>query len=69
MKCLVKVQRAQQVQRFGVDFGRPVTAQGGVSGAEDFAVGKIKGPLWVLFRFTGHAVVNGEEVVCVGQAS
>lgn len=52
-----------------MDFGRPVTAQGSVSGAEDFAVGKIKGALWVLFRFTGHTVVNGEEVVCVGQAS
>lgn len=65
----MEVQRALVIQRLGMDFRRPVAAQRSVSRAKDLAVGKIKGPLGVLFGFAGHTVVNGEEVVCVGQTS
>lgn len=60
--------RRWRTMGFRVDLGRSMAAQGGVSGAKNLAVGEVKGPLWVVFRFPGHTVVDRKKVVGVGQA-
>lgn len=69
MRWLVnRLGRGLRAMSFRVDLGRSMAAQRGVSWAKNLAVGEIKGPLWIVFRFPGHTVFDSKKVVGVGQA-
>lgn len=69
MRWLInRLGRVMRTMSLSIDLGRSIAAQGGVSWAENLAVGEVKGPLWIVFRFPGHTVVDSKEVVGVGQA-